>query len=1064
MRALVLRGLLFLIWALPCIGTEAGHAQGVTTAVLRGTVRAADGGAVDGARIVVVNVATGYAVRTEVRSERFLVHGLEVGGPYLLRVEQVGYRPLERDGLQLALGEPLQLHLELQPFALLLDTLHAAITVFPRVNDHGGTGILITDSVLHRLPSLDRNLYDFVRLAPQVSTRIGFAPGGMSAGGVGFRYNNYLINGVTQRSIGGQVPPEFAGSRSLPFEAVSSYQILVAPFDVRYGDFAGALVNAVTRAGTNELRGSAFLHARSDELGRQETQTRYERLQYGFSLGGPLRRDRAHFFTAAEFQHLAFPAAGPWVGQPETAPQPVPVLAEDLLRLRDVLRGWGLEAGSGGPVENRNPLGSLFGRVDIALPELNSRAVAWITETRSSNMNFTRVGSDEFRLTSNTSRQASTVRNGSLQVHTNVGNAHNALLLSHRYAGGRSRADIFQPVVIVGVPGARGGTVAVTTGTPPVAQGAFLNGWAAGLRDDLTLPLGTRHLAIMGVEVERFQAGRGGPLNAWGQWMFGSMDSLAAGLAARYEVARDFGSGSATLQGGWYAAWLGDQWQVSDRLSLTFGLRADMLTLDRRPPRNARIEEIFERRTDAVPAPHLHLSPRVGFTWDPQGRGHDQLRGGVGVFTVRPPLAWLHAPLYSYGVGVGVLRCGATPGDHGPPPSFTPTRHDPPTACANGASVAADPRGAVELVDTRLRMGRTARGVLAWDRKLPGRMQATVEAVATRGVSDFVFVNLNLEGPQGVDAHGRVLYGSIGPTGMAVPARRSDFAQVISLQNTSANYGWQLSTRLERHFAAGASGMAHYTYSRVRDVQTPLRVYAGASENWASRAVSGSHDDLDPGISLNDVPHRVVIAATGRAPWQRWTTSFAASWVSEAGSPFTYRTRGAVRRGDLNADGSNTNDPIYVPRSAVDQAEIRFAPLVRRDTGDTIPAAVQAADFDRFIESRYCLARQRGRILERNSCREPWANTTVASVRQAVPVGGRVIEAQADLFNVLNLLRREWGKFRLADPALLEHVGQVADGAGVTHPVFHFDAERADWITDPALSSFQLQLGIRYRF
>ena len=89
-------------------------------------------------------------------------------------------------------------------------------------------------------------VYDFVRLVPQVSTRIGFEPGGISGGGVGFRLNSFRTNGVSERSLSGSQPPEFAGGRSLPFEAVREYQLLVAPFDARYGDFAGAMVNTVT--------------------------------------------------------------------------------------------------------------------------------------------------------------------------------------------------------------------------------------------------------------------------------------------------------------------------------------------------------------------------------------------------------------------------------------------------------------------------------------------------------------------------------------------------------------------------------------------------------------------------------------------------------------------------------------------------------------------------------------------------------------------------------------------------------------------------------------------------
>jgi len=109
---------------------------------------------------------------------------------------------------------------------------------------------------------------------------------------VGFRFNNFLINGVPQRSLSGGQPREFAGGKSVPFDAVSEVQILLAPYDVRYSDFAGALVNAVTSLGTNWFQGSVFAYARNDALARHAVAAPYERVQYGFSVGGPILPDR----------------------------------------------------------------------------------------------------------------------------------------------------------------------------------------------------------------------------------------------------------------------------------------------------------------------------------------------------------------------------------------------------------------------------------------------------------------------------------------------------------------------------------------------------------------------------------------------------------------------------------------------------------------------------------------------------------------------------------------------------------------------------------------------------
>jgi outer membrane receptor protein involved in Fe transport len=516
-------------------------------------------------------------------------------------------------------------------------------------------------------------------------------------------------------------------------------------------------------------------------------------------------------------------------------------------------------------------------------------------------------------------------------------------------------------------------------------------------------------------------------------------------------VARDFGGGAVPLKGAQYALYAGDQWQLAERLSLTLGMRADLLDINGRPPYNRVVDSIFGRRTDQRFARTVHLSPRVGFSWDPDGTGRSRLRGGAGIFTGRPPLAWLHMPFMAYGFGTGILKCGGGPANPGPAPLFQPDPLDPPVACAGG--LGATPPGDVELIEPGLRMPSTLRANLAWDRWLTGNLLATFEALYTRNRSDILFVNLNLAGPQSVDGQGRTLYGVFDAVGRASPVLRArTLPGVIEARNVSANHSTQLSARLEKRFAAGSSLTAGYTWSRVRDVQTPLRVNNRGVVNWSSRAVSGRHEDLRPGISLNDIPHRIILAGTWRAPWTGWTTELSLLYVGESGSPFTYRAFGLRGLGDLNADGSTVNDPVYVPFDATDPAEISFVV-------DGQPGA-----FEQFIEDTPCLRRRRGRILERNSCREPWTHTSVISLRQRVPVRNRGVEVQLDLFNLLNLLDGDWGLRRVAEPALLEHVGQATGPGGGQRPVFRFRETASPWTVIPAESAYQLQLGLAYRF
>ena len=1051
-------------------------AQGVSTGAIRGTVHAEQGAGAEGALVRVRNTVTGFSVDARVVRGRFTVHGLDVGGPYVVEVRQIGFEAQRSAPLVVTLGEPLELRFALRRTPIQLEGVQVT-DAGAGLSAGGGTATVVPDSLLHRLPTANRNFVDFVQLAPQVSTKIGSQRSGLSAAGANLRFNSYLIDGADERFVNSNVSAAHNLGKSIPLDAVKEYQVLIAPYDVRYGDFAGALVNTVTRSGTNELHGSMFAYWRNDRLargGELAPSEPYERLQYGFSLGGPIVRDRVHFFVAPELQRFTSPAPGAYLGQRAADTPPVPVRAADVERFQEIMRAHGLTPGSGGPVEVRSPLQNLFARVDVALPRWHSRLMAFANSARSDNTTFSRT-SDVFALSSSSFVSATALRLTSLQLHTDppwAAGAHNELQLSYSTDDSDSYPEVRQPLVRVRVPGIGGNNVSLSAGTPETAHGRFRRSRSIRLKEELTLPWSGRNVAVLGVLGERFRIRNGGVIGGYGSWAFASLDDFARGAAERYDVRKDLGGASTPMHGGQYSVYLGNDWRARDDLSLTGGVRADMLNVDGRAPYNATIDSVFGRRTDAVPRRRVHLSPRLGFTWELGRDGEQRLRGGIGMFTGRPPLAWISPAFSTYGVGTGVLRCGPRPTDSGAPPAFRPGYEDAPTACATGPDLASSPFGDVNLLDVNLRMAQSVRASLAYERQLPLGVRSTSELLVTRYRSDFMFVNLNLVGPEGVDRFGRVLYGTLAATGVSEPTLRSkQFAEVIDLRNTSLNRSYQLSTRVERRFDRGIAATLSYTYSRMRDVQSPSRINVGGQTIWSdARDVSGRHDDLTRGISLNDLPHRVVGAIAYTAPWRRWTTDVSLLYVGESGGPFTYRARGLGGRGDLNADGSNSNDPIYVPRSALDTTEIRFSGRSDSVGADNSVATqamrvrTQQNAFEGLIERTSCLRRQRGRILERNGCREPWSHTTTASVRQGIVVGRRAAEVEFQVFNLLNLLNREWGRYRVANPQLLEHVGHLTAATSLAQPVFRFDAARPEWTTLNTESAFQLQLAMRYRF
>jgi TonB-dependent receptor-like protein/carboxypeptidase family protein len=1039
-------------------GAASITAQGITTAAIQGTVRDESGASVDGALVRVVNLSTGYATETRVRGGSFLVQGLATGGPYRIVVRSLGYAPEVLEGLSLALGDRREVSFMLVSFANQLDTVRVtANSDRAELPSAGGVGISISDSSLRRLPTLNRDIYDFVRLVPQAGTRLG-----LTGGGANFRFNSYVIDGVSDRQLQGNnvMGPGTIGGKTISLEAVKEYQVLLSPYDARYGDFTGMLVNAVTKSGTNDLQGSAYGYSRNAQLARTNSfvgRSPYHREQFGFSLGGPIVRDRLHFFIAPEFEHAAAPTPGPYVGQAADASPALPVSVDDVTRFASLLRAQGLEPGDGGRVTLLNPSVTLFGRLDIAFPEWKSRVVL---HDNYSTVDVTRFARPEgvfvFPLSSNAWRLRTVKHTTAAQIFTQVSTAvFNEFVLAYMDRPIVGDRYTMSPSIQATVPAASGGGNALLMSGPPApAGGAAAAEALMEIADHLVFQPSSRHTLGAGVRVELFRYHAQSVRGKFGLWRFPSLDALANGDAGTYVFTKDFGSARARVHGAQPSAYLTDEWRIGDRLSLTLGLRADALKFFSLPAYNPAVDSVFQRLTSDYPRSHVQWSPRLGFRWEPFADHRTRVRGGAGIFVGPPPLGWLLGPVRSNGAGVRTLICTGLIGS-GKVPKFVANLALQPQICPDGRDFSDGP---VALVDRNLRMAESFRTSLAVDRLLPGSVTATVEALYSKVRSDFLFVNVDLQGPQGVDSHGRVLYGTIDPFGSARPATvdAGRFTEVIDLRNHSLGYSWAVTAQIDRPFSDRYELRAAYTHSRARDVQSLTNMAAAAPlDNWAGgRPLSGRHDDLSIGVSAFEIPHRVVLAASYTAPWKRWKTDISLYYIGESGTPFTFGDSTPMGMGDLNADGTSANDPIYVPRNANDPSEVVFAGS---------DSAAQAAAFERFISDTPCLRRQRGTIVARNSCRGPWVNTSNASLRQSLQtIRGHDVSLQLEVFNLLNLLNSSWGLLRLPNETILQHVRPTLGNA--TQRVFHFDAASAGTSTQNLESGYQLQFSLRYSF
>jgi Carboxypeptidase regulatory-like domain/TonB-dependent Receptor Plug Domain len=245
---------------------SAANAQ-VTTSGLSGNVKDAKGGALSAATITATHTPTGTVYSTSTRKGGiFNIYNMNPGGPYTITVSYVGFKPIVREGLFLSLGETLNENFDMVETAS--DLKEVVVTsVRASASGKGGTETNIGRDKMANLPTVGRNISDYLRFVPQAKVT---GDGGISLAGQNNRYNSFYIDGAVNNDVfglsasgtnGGQ-----AGISPVSIDAIDQFQVVLSPFDASLGNFTGGGINAITRSGTNIISGSVYHFFRNQNL------------------------------------------------------------------------------------------------------------------------------------------------------------------------------------------------------------------------------------------------------------------------------------------------------------------------------------------------------------------------------------------------------------------------------------------------------------------------------------------------------------------------------------------------------------------------------------------------------------------------------------------------------------------------------------------------------------------------------------------------------------------------------------------------------------------------------
>ncbi len=1108
-------GVLLFAMILVCTGV---HAQVTTTAGVYGVVKDEGGQALAGASVTMVHEPTKTKVGTYARKDgRYTLTSLRVGGPYTLTVKLVGKQDFSLTIEKLQLAENRRVDVVLKESAVtgkIVTVVGAQSTI---QSGRTGASTEVDDRVIAAFPTISRNFQDFVRFTPQSSS----AGGGTSIGGRNNRYNNVQIDGTQYNDLFGLgsngTPGSSANVTPISLDAIEEFQVLVAPYDVRQGRFTGGGINAVTRSGTNKWTASAYGFFRNQNMIGDLVSTNYlsrgtdgaalpvgeyrdttirtpfasfSEYQVGARVGGPIIPDKLFMFLNVEKTGRTQP-------KPQLAFQQNGALNPLVRSIADTVgeilqSRYGYNAGVLDNQEVNRPSTKIFGRFDWNIDDANRLTLRH---------NFVDASDDIY----NPSRTGVLFGN---RLYTFNSQANSTVLqlnsmlspeMSNEVIVGYTTIRDFRDIAgdrfpSISISDSRITGINISAGAENFSLRNRLSTDVIEITDNFTYTMG-EHTFTVGTQNEFFTFENLFIRDNAGTWSFNSLNDFRNGIGARlqYSFARpgfasDWAARFSTAQLGFYVQ---DEWEVTDRLRLTLGLRADMPLFFDKASYNPIADTIRYNTTSALAGQQLGLntsvlpgstvlfSPRLGFNWSSNDEKPWQIRGGIGIFTGRIPFVWISNQYANTGVEVARLDVRTT---------STDTLRFDPNLNPLDSSFYKRVGNITELNVTApdFKMPQSLRIDAAVDKEIVDGLFVTLEGLYSRNINDIYYRDINLGDRRDTTALGSRLPGGRGVYGTysgrnTTPRTQvgsfgsGPFTNIIQLGNTSQGYSYMFSAQAKKNFEGGWFASVFYTYGRSFDQNSGLS--SQAISQWRFNHTPDNPNELPVTPSLFDIPHRFVVSLSKRFEYGGgYATTISAFYELRSGRPFSY-----VYDGDLNADGQTENDLLYVPK---DNNDILLGRVVTLGSGanrrDSLAraSATTYSQFNSYIERDPYLSTMRGQVAERFSAREPFVHQLDLRLAQEIPnpfVDGHRLEITVDCINFLNLVNNSWGRVQTVNnnrDLLLRFEGlvtptMVQDGtanAAVGTPIFSYTDKKNPFGYDDLLSRYQLQIGVRYSF
>ncbi len=1043
-----LLGVLFLITSFRLYG------QGNQATVI-GNISEGKSGPIIGATVIVKNESTGFQTGTVTDAKGdYIIKQLPLGAPYTVMVSYLGFGEQKKTGYTLNQGDQLRVNFALETAANELQAVEIVANSLKNKVETLGASTPITAKDISRLPVNGRNFTSLIDLSPLSN--------GQSLGGQLASSTNFTIDGMSSRGTisGGST----SGAYSISMEAIREFKVVTNEYDVTNGRAGGGTISTVTKSGTNKLSGSAFTFARTNWLsspydlrGNKRVQD-FSTYQYGFSLGGPIKKDRAHFFVA-------------WDRQSDSRPLYIANIQSEA------------DEAANRVTQETLHLFSQIGREKYGLS--STQQYGAFAKSKSTDAAFARI---DWQLNS---KNLLTLRNNLVYEMDNLSEGDNSGINFYESYINRKKFDnsfmmslrstlspklinevkvqhFYEDVAIIpnsllpgeNIPRAIVENVQSVSGKNTYFNSIQIGGqrfapeWFKGnvLQLVNNVYYNTEKVNFtFGVDLQynRMHSRYGSEMN--GRFYFTGMENFNNMTPYRYareiNLRDDPSSVVNSLSSGLYA-------QMQTKLGVGFdmmaGLRLDNIRyLNKANFSQVVYDELGIKTNNAINT--LQLQPRVQFTWDVNERSKDIIRFGAGVFGSNlNPYSMINNMLFD-GSRVASVEIQ---GNLVPKPDFEGYRKDP--TKAPGSELFNIP-GVERLLTINTnspdaKVPVVYKANFSYNHFFNDRMRVGISGYASwarnnymdidRNMVDDPFFRISAEANRGVYVPAESINVKNGATNWLNGRKSTQVGRVLELVSEGKKNQYAVVIDGTYKYFGDGEITASYTWNDSRDNTS----YNGNVANTATL----DQMVIDDPRSLNKMYYannqfRNKIVIYGTAPSFKGI-SFSVRYSGIGGTRYSMAVSG-----NMNGDFVSSNDLAYI----YDPSSSATPEYIRKGIQTILDNPKAENGLKDYIRDNM------GKVAERNGGINGFYGVWDLRLAKRFKIyKSHGIEASVDVFNVANLLNKEWG------------VGTNL-GKQNLYSIKGFDAEKQEFVynvnNSTGVSSlngnpYQVQLGLRYSF